>query len=108
MSKEKVFRRQIMKDRLVVVVLCGVVIGLVTSSFFKSEAQGQVKQERQVWEYRVESFSVGESAGMNNTHARVINGLASEGWEYVGLIGSGQSAESIHSFGNVLFKRPKK
>jgi hypothetical protein len=96
-----------MKGKLVIVILVGVLIGLILSSFMKqSEAQGQVKQEKQEWEYRVESFSVGESA--NITHARVINGLASEGWEYVGLISAGQSSQSINSFGNVLFKRLKK
>ncbi len=96
-----------MKGKLIIVILVGVLIGLVSSSFLKqSEAQGQVKQEKQAWEYRVESFRVGE--GMETTHARIINGLASEGWEYDGLIGSGRVENRTYAVGCVLFKRLKK
>jgi hypothetical protein len=96
-----------MKGKLVILVLVSVAIGLGASSLLKqSEAQGQVKQEKQTWEYRVESFKVGE--GMETTHARIINGLASEGWEYDGLIGAGQVEYHTYSVGNVLFKRLKK
>jgi hypothetical protein len=103
------FWRQIMKDKPAIVILVGVAIGLVSSSFLKqSEAQGQVKQEKQTWEYKVETFRVSESEGMNNTHARIINGLASEGWEYAGLIGAGKVEGMDHSAGCVLFKRLKK
>jgi hypothetical protein len=99
--------RQIMNGRLAIVVLLGVAIGLYASSFLKqSEAQGQVNQEKQEWEYQVESFRVGE--GMDKTHARIISGLASEGWEYVGLIGAGPVENRSYSVGNVLFKRLKK
>ncbi len=96
-----------MKGKLAILILVGAVIGLSASSLLKqSEAQGQVKQEKQTWEFKVEPFRVGE--GMESTHARLISGLASEGWEYVGLIGSGPVENRTYSVGNVLFKRLKK
>ncbi len=95
-----------MKTRLIIVVLIGAAIGILSSSFMKSSAQDQVKQEKQEWEFKVETFRVGE--GMESTHSRLINGLASEGWEYVGLVGTGQVQNRYYSVGNVLFKRIKK
>jgi hypothetical protein len=96
-----------MKGKLVIVILVGVAIGLSASSLLKqSEAQGQVNEEKQTWEYRVETFRVGD--GMESTHTRIINGLASEGWDYAGLIGSGRVENRTYSVGNVLFKRLKK
>jgi hypothetical protein len=93
-----------MKGKPVIVVLIGVVIGFVSSSFLlQSAAQEQIKQ---VWEYKVETFRVGD--GMENTHTRIINGLASEGWEFVGLVGTGKVERFDYSVGNVLFKRMKK
>jgi uncharacterized membrane protein YraQ (UPF0718 family) len=97
-----------MKGKMVIAILIGVVIGLVSSSFLKqSEAQGQVKQEKQTWEYKEVPFVVTQA---NDEHTKKITDLASEGWEYVGLVGSGPSGSSqgFMSVGNVLFKRLKK
>ncbi len=95
-----------MKTRFIVVVLIGVAMGLFSSSFMRSSAQDQVKQDKQEWEFTVETFRVGE--GMESTHSRIINGLAAEGWQYVGLVGTGQVQNHSYAVGNVLFKRVKK
>lgn len=94
-----------MKGRMIVVILVGVVIGLVSSSFLKqSQAQGQVKQEQQAWEYRVQPFNWNENTESQTSH---VTKRASDGWEYVGLLVTGQ-INSQFPIGHVLFKRPKK
>jgi hypothetical protein len=94
-----------MRSKLVVFILVGAVIGLCASSLLKqSEAQGQVKQEKQAWEYKVEFFRVSEN---KDKQAEDITKFASEGWEYVGLLVSGQG-DSGYPAGHVLFKRLKK
>ena len=105
-----------MNYRMVAALSVGLAIGLVGwSSLRQSEAQGQVGQEKQGWEYKVVAFVVEDDNSRNvDTHTKQINSLAAEGWEYVGLLCSGPDVYQapartrVRSGGNVLFKRPKK
>ncbi|MHB0955023.1 MAG: DUF4177 domain-containing protein [Pirellulaceae bacterium] len=105
-----------MTYRIVAAASLGLVMVLVAwSSRRQSEAQAQVASEKQVWEYKVAAFVVGDANNRNvDRHEKEINSLAAEGWEYVGLLCAGPHPHHtgqpgwVNSGGNVLFKRPKK
>jgi hypothetical protein len=105
-----------MKWRMVAASSLVLVVGLVAwSSFRQSEAQGQVGQGKQGWEYKVVTFTVEEGSRYVEGQTKEINSFAADGWEYVGLLCTGPTrhmngghGETITSNGHVLFKRPKK
>ena len=105
-----------MNCKTVAAVSLGLVLGVVASySLRQSEAQGQVGQEKQAWEYKVVAFVVEEPTNRNvDRHEKEINSLAAEGWEYVGLLCAGPNPYTtgrewpVTSGGNVLFKRPRR
>lgn len=106
-----------MRSKMVAALSLGILVGMVAwSSFRQPEAQGQVPQERQQWEYKVVAFVVDNWNTQDvATHEKEINSLAAEGWEYVGLLCAGPhphrtrsgGGDLVTSGGNVLFKRPK-
>ena len=106
-----------MNSKMVAAVSLGLAVGLMASLFLRQpEAQGQVSQQKQGWEYKVVAF---EAAGTLNQHldeqTLEINSLAAQRWEYVGLLCAGPSP-SVRQFsgaplrpsGLVLFRRPKR
>ena len=115
-----------MKSKIVAAVAIGLVMGLVASSSLKqSEAHGQREEAKQEWEYKVVAFVVGQKTNRNvDEHQEQIEKLATEGWEYVGLLLAGShpnpsvpltsgrqdfSGQSRMFPGStVLFKRPKR
>ena len=112
----------IMKCRMVAVSLLALVVGLVAwLSLRQSEAQGQIGQEKQGWEYKVVAFRVQNDNDTADKQTKEINSLVADGWEYVGLLCAGTQPYNLRngtlnsnegsqtsSYGHVLFKRPKR
>jgi hypothetical protein len=92
-------------------VALGVVLGLVVSSWgWPSRAEGQAAQvrgpdpHRPQWEYKVVATTT--HGGDPNAMTTGYNGLAKDGWEYVGPVGADQRGGTVHGV-FVLFKRSK-
>src|SRR5262245_42270634 len=77
-------------------------LGLAAVGLRPGEAQAP-KQERPArWEYKAVQFT-----GIDpDNHAHLLNGLAGDGWEYVGPLNT--RADGRISTTSVAFKRPKK
>jgi hypothetical protein len=98
-------------------VALGVVLGLVAASLgWPSRAEGQAAQvrgpdpHRPQWEYKVVWSQVGNSNPTTFTQGMTAeyNGLAKEGWEYVGQVANSPGPTANHVSGVfVLFKRAK-
>lgn len=79
-------------------------------------AQDQAVPWKVEWEYKVVAFEVTQAGNRNvDEQTKLVNSLAAEGWEYVGLLCAGpnpvimqQGGALLNPCGNVLFKRPKK
>jgi hypothetical protein len=111
-----------MKWRMVAASSLVLVVGMVAwSSLRQSEAQGQVGQDKHGWEYKVMKFQVEDDRENVGKQTEVINSLAADGWEYVGLLCAGANPYSMQngnfrsrygtestSCGHVLFKRAKR
>src|SRR5262245_52381039 len=82
----------------------GLLLGLLAASLpFRQETQAQQPALAQNWEYKAVQFG-GRSP---EADTKKLNDLAGEGWEYVGLLGTG-SVEGNGMLGaTVAFRRPK-
>ena len=89
-----------MRGKLVVMFLAGLVVGAVVAfAGWHPRALGQQGQQAQQWEYKVVHVSATPDEG---PPTRVMNTVAADGWEYSGLLWTGEK------FSLVTFRRPKK
>jgi hypothetical protein len=88
-----------MNGRLATAALAILIVVALAALGRQLPAQGQ-RQEPPRWQYMVVSFH-----GETDKQTKLLNDLAEQGWEYVGLVvtpGGGAAG------GHVAFKRPKK
>lgn len=95
-----------MKGQLAVALMVGLVLGLALPAFVSQhEAQGQRVEKAPTpaqWEYKVVALTRGSD------HAKQLNELAADGWEYVGLLVNHSGTGLAVTVGDVAFRRPKK
>jgi hypothetical protein len=92
--------------------LAGIVLGLtlgLASTLLVNRPEVKAADKKPKWEYKVVGFSDKE----DQEKAKLLQKLADEGWEYVGLISTDSLAVDVraslkNSDSSVAFKRPKK
>jgi hypothetical protein len=104
-----------MNGRLVALVAVGLSAALAVASVGRwQEAEGTQPLKGVRWEYKVVDFRASlddQSKTWTNPdeETKLLNKLADDGWEYVGLVATPVPAASINGLrGHVAFKRLKK
>ena len=95
-----------MSRKLFAMALLGVVIGLAIPFLgMQQNVNAQQQKGAATWEYQVVSFT-----GQANVMTQLMNNLAADRWEYVGLVAThaGGGKFQIQPEGHVAFKREKK
>jgi hypothetical protein len=80
-------------------ILIGLTLGLATS-LLVNRPEVRADDKKPKWEYKVASFR----GNNDDISTKQIQGLADDGWDYVGLVRT--SAPNVPTL--VAFKRPKK
>jgi hypothetical protein len=99
-----------MRGKLAVTLLIGVVIGVALAlTLGRPQALAQQGKTPQRWEYKVVVFAYSKDEMTKGQVTKLLNELADEGWEYVGLVGTSipRTGSDIAHESSVAFRRPK-
>jgi len=92
-----------MNKQIGLAIVVGVVVGISIASLRSPAPANAQKPDKAVsWEYKAVALVPNDADG----HTKQVNKLASDGWEYVGLL-TLNVRDREPSLSTVLFKRPK-